>query len=96
MRRSWQPTLEECAGYTVIVDEAHTVFNRENDATFRAVLGKARHYNTRWVLLSQSKDKLPGWVDEKAEIWFVSANGRSLRDQTFGFRLYDLKMCGPN
>jgi len=89
--KGWQPTLEECEGCTVVVDEAHTVFTRENDATFRAVLGKARHYNTRWVLLSQSKDKLPGWVDEEAEIWFESANGRSLRDQTFGFRLYDLQ-----
>lgn len=88
---NWQPTLEECEGFIVIVDEAHRVFNRDNDKAFRAVIGEARHYNTRWVLLSQSKDKLPGWVDEEAEIWFESANGRVLRDQTFGLRIYDLQ-----
>lgn len=87
----WCPKHEDVEGCWVIVDEAHKCFSRDNDKAFRAILGEARHYGTKWVLLSQSKDKLPGWVDEEAEIWFESANGRVLRDQTFGLRIYDLQ-----
>ncbi len=75
----------------IIVDEAHTIFSKANDHCLRKVIGLSRHHDIRWVFLSQSKDKLPGWVDEEAEIWFESANGRTLRDATFGIRLLDLQ-----
>lgn len=75
----------------LVIDEAHRVFNKQNDRQLRAVVGISRHHSIRWVMLSQSKDKLPSWVDEEAEIWFESANGRSLRDSMFGFRLYDIQ-----
>jgi hypothetical protein len=94
----WLPpgdTLDEQLEYLrktiIIIDEAHKVFNRHNEATIVSLIGLARKRDTQWILMSQSKKNLPDQCDDLAALWIECLKGSELRDEVFGFRIGDIQ-----
>jgi len=94
----WIPpgdTLEERLEWgrdaIIIVDECQEVLSKESSQDWKEILGKARKRNTRWVLMTQSKENIYKWVDDLAGEWVESLNCGSLRDKVLGFRIEDLQ-----